>query len=124
MWRVISTAFHRRKPLVPEEDPRASKVSLVVPITLYTTHTDITLPKYGDVRKHCPAILLSLEGKAKDSVLELDIDNIAKAGGVLIIIAKLDNLYLKDKTQTAYKAYNKFEKFQRSYFDMSIKDFV
>ena len=76
-----------------------------------------------DVRKQGPAILLSLEGKAKDSVLELDIDDIAKDGGVLIIIAKLDKLYLKDKAQTAYEAYDKFEKFQRS-SDMSIKDFV
>ena len=79
--------------------------------------TDLVKTKQG------PAILLSLEGKAKDTILELNISDIVKEDGVKIIIDKLDKLYLKDKAQSAYEAYDRFEKFQRS-SGMNIKDFI
>ena len=60
------------------------------------------------------AIFLSLEGKAKEAVLELEIENISGINGVKNIIEKLDSLYKKDKVQVAYETYNTFEKFQRS----------
>ena len=69
------------------------------------------------------AVLLSLEGKAKDAILDLDIDQLSNHNGVKIITDKLDTLYLKDKAQMAYEAYDKFEKFHRP-ADMSIKDYV
>ena len=76
-----------------------------------------------NVKKRGLAVLLSLEGKAKDAILDIDIDLLSADNGVKIITDKLDTLYLKDKAQMAYEAYDKFEKFRRS-ADMSIKDYV
>ena len=43
--------------------------------------------------------------------------------GVLQLLAKLDELYLKDKDQLAYAAYDSFENFKRPP-DMSIKNYL
>ena len=86
-------------------------------IKVWQKLTDLSIGKQG------PAILLSLEGKARDTVLELEIDDVAADGGVKLIIDKLDKLYLKDKAQSAYEAYDRFEKFQRT-SGMHIKDFI
>ena len=86
-------------------------------IKVWQKLTDLGIGKQG------PAILLSLEGKARDTVLELEIDDVAADGGVKLIIDKLDKLYLKDKAQSAYEAYDRFEKFQRT-SGMHIKDFI
>jgi hypothetical protein len=86
-------------------------------IKVWQKLTDIIVSKQG------PAILLSLEGKARDAILELDIDEIAADGGVKKIIDKLDSIFFKDKAQTAYDAYDKFERFQRPH-DMDINNYV
>ena len=56
-------------------------------------------------------------------MLELPVAEIADEDGVAKIIAKLDGLYLKDKAQSAYEAYDKFETFKRP-SDMLITDFI
>ena len=66
-----------------------------------------------DEKKRGLTVLLSLEGKAKDAVLELDIDSLSEKDGLKLLTKKLDSLYLKDKAQMAYGAYDKFEKFRR-----------
>ena len=43
--------------------------------------------------------------------------------GVVLLLAKLDELYLKDKDQLAYAAYDSLENFKRPP-DMSIKDYL
>ena len=43
--------------------------------------------------------------------------------GAVQLLAKLDELYLKDKDQLAYAAYDSFENFKRPP-DMSIKDYL
>ena len=86
-------------------------------IKIWQAFTSIPLKKQG------PAIFLTLEGKAQEAILELDIDKINVDNGVDNIIAKLDTLYLRDKVQTAYECYDKFEKFQRSP-DMSMSEFI
>ena len=55
--------------------------------------------------------------------MELDIDNLSTKDGLKLITDKLDSLYLKDKAQMAYEAYDKFEKFRRP-AEMSIKDYI
>ena len=74
-------------------------------------------------RKQALAIFLSLEGKAREVVLEIDIDNLDKDDGVERILTQLDKLYLKDKLQLAYQAYDNFEKFKRP-TEMPISEFV
>ena len=49
------------------------------------------------------------DGKACGAVIELKVQEINHADGVKNIIKRLDQIYLKDKTQAAYKHYDKFE---------------
>ena len=86
-------------------------------IEIWKLYTDTPVEKQG------PAIFLTLEGKAREAVLELDIKDISGADGCKNIVAKLNTLYLKDKAQVAYEAYDKFEQFQRAP-EMTMKDFI
>ena len=76
-------------------------------LKIWHSFTDIPKAKQG------PALLLTLERKACETVLELNIDDITSDNGVKNIAACLDRLYLKDKTQTVYEAYDSFERFRR-----------
>ena len=75
------------------------------------------------VKKQGPAIFLTLEGKAKEAALELDVAKISSDTGVAELLKKLDELYLADKVQTAYEAYDAFEKFHRP-AEMSMSNFI
>ena len=46
-------------------------------------------------------------------MLELSVDDIGAEGGVKKIIDRLHKLFLKDKVQNAYIAYETFESFKR-----------
>ena len=86
-------------------------------LAIWTTFTDL------DKKKQGPAIFLSLNGEPRASVLELDVGVISGDKGVEAILEQLDKLYLKDRHQTAYIAYEAFEKFQRP-VAMSMTDFI
>ena len=73
--------------------------------------------------KQGPAIFLTLEGKARETVLNLDIKEIKAKNGVESIVKALNKLYLKDKLQMAYETYDTFEKFRRPE-KMSIKEYI
>ena len=86
-------------------------------IKIWQSFTDL------DAKKQGPAIFLTLEGRAREAVLELDVASISANDGVKKITEKLDTLFLKDKTQSAFEAYDTFEKFRRS-SDMSVSDYI
>ena len=86
-------------------------------LAIWQSFTDIKKEKQGS------ALFLTLEGKAKEAALELDLDKFNCENGVDNIIKKLDTLYLRDKVQTAYEAYDRLEKFQRKP-EMSMTDFI
>lgn len=75
-----------------------------------------------EVNKQGAAIFLSLEKEAREAVLELPQEDIAGDEGVNNILNCLDNLYLKDKTQSAFEALEEFESLKRK-DNQSIKDF-
>ena len=66
-------------------------------IEIWQAFTDVVQEKQG------PAIFLTLEGKAREAVLNLDIKDIKGSNGVENIIKALDKLFKKDKLQSAYK---------------------
>ena len=76
-----------------------------------------------DPKKQGPAIFLTLEGTAREAVLEIDVDDISSDAGVDTIVTHLDKIFLKDKKLAAYEAYEKFENFKRTP-NMSIRDFI
>ena len=85
-------------------------------IKIWQSFTSLEAIKQG------PALFLVLEGEAQDAVLELETDKISSATGVKEIITRLDALYLKDKTQSAFEALEAFEGYRRPN-GLSITDF-
>ena len=61
-------------------------------IQIWQTFTDLEPKKQG------PAIFLTLEGQAREAVLELDVANISASDGVDKVITKLNGLFLKDNS--------------------------
>ena len=76
-------------------------------IKIWECFTD--LPK----KKQAPAIFLTLEGKAREAVLELSVDSLNCDDGIENVIKQLDKLFLIDKAQSAYQTYDSFEKLRR-----------
>ena len=64
-------------------------------IEIWQTFTGLTDEKQG------PAIFLTLEGKARETVFNLDIEEIKAKNGVENIVKALNKLYLKDKLEMA-----------------------
>ena len=81
--------------------------------------------KFTSVEKEKQSIsnFLSMHGKARELLLELEIDQLNHANGVDKVLENLDTLYLKDKLQSAYQMCDNFEKFKRP-TDMTIAEFV
>lgn len=86
-------------------------------IEIWQAFTDLADIKQG------PAIFLTLEGRSREAVRELDVSKISAKDGVKNIMEKLDGLYLRDKTQSAFEAYDAFEKFCRP-SEMSISEYI
>lgn len=76
-----------------------------------------------DANKRAPAIFLTLQGQARDAVLEMDIDKLSSEDGVNELLKTLDVLYLKDECTLAYEAYDLFEKFIRPE-DMNMIEYI
>ena len=70
-----------------------------------------------------PAVALSLEGRARDAALELDIAELSADDGLDRLIKQLDGLFLKDENQRTYMAYAEFEDYQRP-TTMTIDDYI
>ena len=70
-----------------------------------------------------PAVALSLTGKAKESALEISIDELKSATGVNKILEKLGKIYKKDSVDSAYEAFESFIKFRRDP-SMSIPKYI
>ena len=75
-----------------------------------------------DDTKQGPALFLVLEDDAQDAVLELDPAKIEAKDGVKNIISCLDELFKKDKTQSAFEALEAFEGYKRPR-DLPMTDF-
>ena len=75
--------------------------------------------------KQAAMIFLSLKGKSREAVLELDKEIIGASdgSGVTKLIEKLDSLWKEDENLEAFSAYESFEQFCRPK-DMNIKDYI
>ena len=73
--------------------------------------------------KQDPAIVLPLEGKAQDAILELNTNDIADKDGVNKIIERINRLYKKDEVTEKYNALESFETYKRN-SNTSIDDFL
>ena len=86
-------------------------------VELWQTVTDLKKEQQG------AALVLALNSKAQDQVLELDMTEIKAADGVSKIMEKLGKIYKKDDVDSAYEAFESFIYFKRPQ-DMKVSDFV
>ena len=66
-----------------------------------------------DKTKRALIVFFSLEGKAREAVLELDTAVLNSEDGMKKLYEKLDTLFLEDINQSAFRAYETFENYQR-----------
>ena len=71
--------------------------------------------------KRALIVFLSLEGKAREAVLELDIAALNSEDGMKKVSEKLDALFLEDINQSTFLAYETFEGYRRQ-LDTSIEE--
>ena len=86
-------------------------------IQIWQMFTNLAAGKQG------PAIFLTLEGKAREAILQLDVTTLNGDDGVGVITNKLDELFLPNKELSAYAAYDTFEKYSRCP-EMNINDYI
>ena len=75
-----------------------------------------------EAKKQGPALFLALDEDSQEAVLDLDHKEIACDNGIANIIACLNKLYLKDKTQSAFQALEAFEEYRRPK-ELSMRDY-
>ena len=73
--------------------------------------------------KRAPTVFLTLEGKAREAILEMDALSLNTENGMKLMYEKLDTLYKDDKPQSALISYETFEKYRRP-SDMSVCDYL
>ena len=66
-----------------------------------------------DKTKRALMVFLSLEGTDREAVLELDTAVLNSEDGMKKLYEKLDTLFLEDVNQSAFRAYETFENYQR-----------
>ena len=76
-----------------------------------------------DKTKRALMVFLSLEGIAREAVLELDTAVLNSEDGMKKLYEKLDTLFLEDVNQSAFRAYETFENYQRPP-GTSLEDFL
>lgn len=87
-------------------------------LKIWQAFTDLEKKRQGG------ALFLTLTGKSREAVLsEIDVDKLNTDSGIDCIIASLDNLFLKDKAESGFEAFDQFIKFRRPQ-SMSIKDYI
>ena len=101
----MATASNKTPPLFNKSKSYSDWVRLV---KLWTKFTDLQPTRQG------PALVMSLEGKALDTILELDDKDISHEDGVTLIINKLNKLYKKDELNEKFEDFEKFENYKRS----------
>ena len=101
----------------PKLDDHTDYESWEKTLKLWRLATELPKAKQGI------AVVLTLTGKAKDKVLELEIDDINSDRGLDLVIAELDKLYKKDSIDTAYEAFEQFISFRRD-GSMNIREYI
>ena len=79
--------------------------------------------KHADKTQLGGMLYLSLKGKAREYVRDITDDDICSDTGFDIVLAKLDEIYLKEKDTRAFLAVEEFIEYKRK-SDGDIRDFI
>ena len=86
-------------------------------LTIWQMYTDLPRNKQG------PAVFLTLTGRARDCIRDLQPEEIGHENGVKKITDKLDTLFLKDENIRVYLAFKEFYNYRRP-SEVSMIDFL
>lgn len=86
-------------------------------VNIWTRVTDL------EEKKQALAVALALSGRARDMAMEIPVDNLNKDTGIATLLAKLDNLFLKEEKDRLYKAYSDFDHIIKEVY-MSMADYI
>ena len=73
--------------------------------------------------KQALAVVLALSGRAREAAMEIPVDDLNKDSGMKTLLAKLDNLFLKEEKDLIYEAYSDFDKVRRD-SGVSMSDYI
>ena len=76
-----------------------------------------------DKKQRAPTVFLTLTGKAREAILEMEAAQLNAEDGMSKMFTKLDDLFKEDKTQAALICYDKFERYSKP-SEMSITDYL
>ena len=102
---MASHGSNKNPPILGKQKSYADWVRL---INIWVKFTDLENARQG------PAIVMSLEGKALDAILELNDQEISHEDGVKKIITKLDSIYKRDPLTEKFAHLEEFESFMRT----------
>ena len=64
-------------------------------------------------KKQALAVVLALSGSARETAMEIPVDDLNKDDGMTTLIAKLDSMFLKEEKDQVYEAYSNFDRIKR-----------
>lgn len=76
-----------------------------------------------DNDKQALAVILSLSGRVRETGMEIPVDDLNKDTGMNTLLAKLDNLFLKEEKDRAYDTYSSFDRVTRD-SSMTMADYI
>ena len=100
----MSTGSFKNPPKLEQHDNYDNWVKA---LQLWRLATDVPKAKQGI------AVVLQLAGKARDAVLELDVEVINSDNGIDKVLEKLNGIFKKDTIDTAYETFENFINFKR-----------
>ena len=109
---MMAAKYVTPPPLVPEKYTSWRKE-----MVLWQMATNV------EKKKMAPTVFLTLTGKAREAVLEMEAAQLNEDDGLTKLFTKLDELFKEDKAQAALICYDKFERYSRP-SEMSITDYL
>lgn len=86
-------------------------------VNIWTRVTDL------DKKKQALAVALALSGRARDTAMETPVDDLNKDTGMGTLLARLDDLFLKEEKDRIYEAYSDFDRINKE-ANMSMADYI
>lgn len=86
-------------------------------VNIWTRVTDL------EKKKQALAVALALSGRARDTAMEIPVDDLNKDTGMATLLGKLDALFLKEEKDRIYEAYSDFDRTTKE-VNMSMADYI
>lgn len=73
--------------------------------------------------KQALAVALALSGRVRETVMEIPVDDLNTDTGMTTLLAKLEDLFLKEENDQTYEAYTSFDRIVRD-SNVSMTDYI